>query len=124
MDNLKILIVEDNNLFRQTLKESLQISLSGVTICEAADGREVLQKVGTFLPDLIFMDIRLPGQNGLSLTQKIKEVYPDIIVFILTSCDIPEYRRAAFRCGADRFMIKGSFDPMRLGDLVRSYYKI
>ncbi len=86
------------------------------------DGR--FCKVDTVHPDLIFMDIRLSGESGLNLTKKIKAVFPDIMIFVLTSYDIPEYREAAFRCGADKFIVKGSFDRMRLGDLVRSYYKI
>jgi DNA-binding NarL/FixJ family response regulator len=70
------------------------------------------------------MDIRLPGESGLVLTQKIKTVYPDIIIFILTNYDIPECRDAAFRYGADRFIVKESLNRVRLEELVRSYYKI
>jgi DNA-binding NarL/FixJ family response regulator len=124
MDKLRILIVEDNGLLRQILRGSLQISLPEVTLYEAADGHDALQKVDTLHPDLIFMDIRLPGESGLDLTKKIKAVFPDIMIFVLTSYDIPEYREAAFRYGADKFIVKESFDQMRLGDLLRSYYKI
>jgi DNA-binding NarL/FixJ family response regulator len=124
MGKLRILIVEDNGLLRQILRGSLQISLPEVTLYEAADGDEALQKVDTLHPDLIFMDIRLPGESGLTLTKKIKAVFPDIMIFVLTSYDIPEYREAAFRYGADKFIVKESFDQMRLGDLVRSCYKI
>lgn len=124
MDKFRILIVEDNGLFRQTLRESLQMSFPGVAIDEATNGVEALQRVQAFFPDLILMDIRLPGENGLGLTQKIKAVYPDIIIFILTNYDIPECREAAFRYGADRFIPKESLNRMRLEELVRSYYKI
>ena len=57
---------------------------------------------------LIFMDIRLPGLNGLQLTQRIKTDFPNIHIAILTSYDHPEYRQAAFQYGADRFFVKGS----------------
>jgi len=124
MDKFRILIVEDNGLFRQTLRGSLQMSFPGVAIDEATNGVEALQRVQAFFPDLILMDIRLPGESGLGLTQKIKAVYPDIIIFILTNYDIPEYREAAFRYGADRFILKESLRGMRLEELVRSYYKI
>ena len=71
-------------------------------------------------------NLRVPlhGENGLNLTKKIKEVYPDIIIFILTNYDIPEYRKAAVRYGTGHFVVKESFDRMRLEELVRSYYKI
>ena len=100
------------------------MSFPGVAIDEATNGVEALQRVQAFFPDLILMDIRLPGESGLGLTQKIKAVYPDIIIFILTNYDIPEYREAAFRYGADRFILKESLRGMRLEELVRSYYKI
>jgi CheY-like chemotaxis protein len=124
MDKFRILIVEDNSFFRQTLRESLQMSFPGVAIDEATNGVEALQRVQAFFPDLILMDIRLPGESGLVLTQKIKTVYPDIIIFILTNYDIPECRDAAFRYGADRFIVKDSLNRVRLEELVRSYYKI
>ena len=58
MNKLRTLIVEDNSLFRKTLRESLQMSFPGIAIDEAANGAEALQKVNAFLPDIIFMDIR------------------------------------------------------------------
>ena len=124
MEKLRILIVEDNGFFRQTLKESLQMSFPGVGIEEATNGVEALQRVRASFPDLIFMDIRLPGKSGLELTQTIKAVYPDIIIFILTNYDLPECREAAFRYGADRFIAKDSLKPTQVEELVRSYYKI
>jgi len=123
MDKFRILIVEDNGFFRQTLRGSLELSFPGVAIDEATNGVEALQRVQAFFPDLIFMDIRLPGENGLGLTKKIKAVYPDIIIFILSTYDIPECREAAFRYGADRFIGKESLNPRRLEEWVRSYYK-
>jgi len=53
------------------------------------------------------MDIRLPGENGLELTKKIKKNYPDITVVIVTSYDLPEYREAARESMADYFVPKG-----------------
>ena len=124
MDKFRILIVEDNGLFRQTPRESLQKSIPKIAVNEAAEGGEALQKVDGFLPDLVFMDIRLPGENGLELTKKIKTTHPDITIFILTDYHTPEYRRTASQCGADCFIHKTSFNRVHLQELVRSYYKI
>lgn len=124
MNKLRTLIVEDSSLFRQTLKESLQMSFSAIAIDEAANGAEALQRVNASLPDLILMDIRLPGESGLGLTKKIKEIYPDVTVFILTHYDTPECREAASRHGADRFIAKDSLNRMRLEELIKSYFKI
>ena len=124
MKKFRILIVDDNGPFRQTLKQSLQKSFPTVAIDEVADGGEVLRKVDAFLPDLIFMDIKLPGVNRLELTKKIKAAHPNTTIFILTSYDIPEYREAASQYGADRFLAKTSLSPMELEELVRSCQKV
>ncbi len=106
---IKTLLVEDNNIFRQTFNETLQSRFPSVVIQEAAEGNEALQKVDAFHPELIFMDIRLPGQNGLELTRKIKASYPETVVIVLTDYDTPEYRKAAFQCGASCFFCQGLF---------------
>jgi DNA-binding NarL/FixJ family response regulator len=77
-------------------------------IIEAENGEETMKQVGANPPDLIFMDIKLPGENGLELTGKIKAKYPDVTVIVLTSYDSPEYREAAARVKADHFLSKGS----------------
>jgi CheY-like chemotaxis protein len=124
MEKFKVLIADDNGRIRQIFKESLQKSFPTVAIEEVADGDEVLRKVDTFLPDLIFMDIKLPGQNGLELMKKIKAAHPNITIFIVTSYDIPEYREAAFQYGADHFLAKTSLNPKELEELVKSYQKV
>ncbi len=103
-----VLIVEDNRTFRLSLKELLLDEFPSFEVAEAADGKEALQIVESFHPRLIFMDIRLPGENGLRLTQKIKALHPETIVIILTSYDLPEYREAAKRAKANHFITKGS----------------
>ncbi|MBW1744461.1 MAG: response regulator transcription factor [Deltaproteobacteria bacterium] len=88
----KTLIVEDNIPFRQSLKAVLDTEFPSMDIEEAANGTEALEKVTTFGPNLIFMDIKLPGINGLELTKKIKGDNASIVIIILTSYDLPEYR--------------------------------
>ncbi len=105
----KILIVDDNILFRKLLRESLQSQSPSLIISEARDGEEALRMVLTDHPDLIFMDIRLPNGNGLELTRLIKDLNIGIKVVILTSYDQPEYRDAAFRNRADHYASKDSF---------------
>ena len=124
MNKLRTLIVEDNRVFRQTLRESLETSFPAIAIDEAVNGTEAVQRVNAFLPDLILMDIRLPGETGLGLTKKIKAIYPDVTIFILTSYDTPECREAASRYGADRFIAKDSLNRMRLEELIKSYFRI
>ncbi|MBI5967769.1 MAG: response regulator transcription factor, partial [Deltaproteobacteria bacterium] len=97
-----------NDIFRQLLTDTLSTQFPHMVIEEAADGREALPKVEALLPDLVFMDIKLPDENGLELTQKVKTKYPETIVVMLTNYDLPEYREAAHRIGANYFIVKGS----------------
>ncbi len=101
------LLVEDNVTFRNSLSDILLSYFPLIGVDEAGDGGEALSKVEYLRPDIIFMDIQLPGENGLEVTKKIKLVYDYIVIVILTSYDLPEYRQEAFRNGADCFLSKG-----------------
>ena len=104
----QMLIVDDNAPFRQSLREMLREQFSTMGVEEAEDGEDALNKIETLSPHLVFMDIKLPGQNGLEVTREIKARYPGVRVIILTSYDLPEYREAAENYGADYFLSKGS----------------
>ncbi|HXX35516.1 MAG TPA: response regulator transcription factor [Thermodesulfobacteriota bacterium] len=116
----KTMLVEDNVIFRDSLRDSLRLKFPSMEIAEADNRVEALAKIASFSPNLIFMDIRLPGQNGLALTEMIKKLYPGIIIIILTSYDIPEYREAAARFKADYFFSKDSMTSEEVITLVKS----
>lgn len=119
----RVLIVEDSMIFRTLLKETLQSRFPSMEIFEAADGEEAKRQLTVHLPDLIFMDIKLPGENGLDLTAKIKAEHPRVNVIILTSYDTPEYREAAARARADHFLAKGSSSREGILALVESIFR-
>jgi DNA-binding NarL/FixJ family response regulator len=77
-------------------------------------------KIDSDPPNLILMDVTLPGENGLELTKKIKADYPGVIIIILTSHDSPEYRQAAIRYKANYFLSKGSIATDEIFKLVKS----
>jgi len=116
--SFKVMLVEDDDGFRRSLAGLLTSRFPSIVLDEAADGAEAMEKVKNFLPQLIFMDIKLPGENGLDVTRRIKALYPDINVVILTSYDFPEYRAAARACGASDFLSKGSSTAEEIRDLV------
>ena len=107
---IRVLHVDDSYDFREAFKQNLCERFPHVDIEEAVCGDEALQKIKRTPPDLIFMDIRMPGMNGLQLTRKIKGEYPNTRIAILTSFDLPEYREAAIQYGADRFFVKSSLE--------------
>jgi len=106
---LRVLLVEDNDMFRKAFKMRLCGDFSFMVIEEAANGDEALQRIRRTPPHLIFMDIHLPGINGLQLTREVKKDFPGIKIAVLTSYDLPEYRQAATQYGADRYFVKSSF---------------
>jgi len=116
----RILIVEDHQDFRESLKEVLAGRLPQAEVDEATEGNEVLPKIEAHPPHLIFMDINIPGENGLELTRQIKQDFPQIVVVILTSYDLPEYREAAYRYGANYFLAKGTTNGQKLLGLIES----
>lgn len=101
-----ILLVEDNDGFRQTLIDTLIGHFAEISIGEANNAKDALIKAEALCPDLIFMDISLPGETGLEATRKLAMRYERSLVVVLTSYDLPEYRRQAFRNGADDFISK------------------
>jgi two-component system response regulator DegU len=118
----KLLIVEDHAEFRKAMRSLLSSSFPSICIEEAAEGEEALRKVKDFRPDLIFMDIELPGKNGLVITKEAKDLYPEIVIVILSNHDSPEYREAARRKGADYFLSKESAGARDIVSLVKSIF--
>lgn len=120
---LNTLIVEDNVSYRQSLHHLLAGHFPSMQITEAADGEEALRQALSRRFDLVFMDIRLPKENGLNLTRSIKTVFVDTLICIITSHDILEYREAALRNGADHYMVKGDSTEAEIVGLVESWLR-
>lgn len=115
-----VLMVEDNLTFRQSLGEILRLRLPEVRVLEAGDGTEAFRVIQSEPVAVVLMDIRLPGENGLELTKKIKRNYKGLHVIIVTNHDLTEYREAAFRYGADHYIDKNSVTCEEIAGLVQS----
>jgi two-component system response regulator YesN len=102
----KILIVDPNDPFRRSLKKVLVNRFPFVDIEEAVDGEEGADKVVTFHPNLIFLEIHLPQENGLDLARRIKAEHPEIVIIILTNYYLPEYQTAAEESGIEHLVPK------------------
>jgi DNA-binding NarL/FixJ family response regulator len=103
-----ILIVEGSFVLRESLRDMLKARFPSINIIEASDADEALFHVQNSDPDLVFLDVRLPGQSGLELTEMIKRVHPDVEVIVVSMFDMAEYREAAIRRGAGHFFASGS----------------
>lgn len=115
-----VLIVENNEFFRHSFKEILKMYIPSLSVEESADGSDALAKIDKTSPDIVFVDIRLPGRNGLELTREIKDHHPNIVVNIFTSYDLPEYRKSAEECGADQFLLKDAFSGAEIAAMVKA----
>ncbi len=101
-----ILIVDDQQRARQSLKALLATCPSVRAIREAINGRQALQMVEEFQPDVVLMDVRMPEMNGLQATRLIKTRWPYVKVIVLSM--YAEYESAALAAGADQFINKAT----------------
>lgn len=119
---INVVIVEDYKLtrvgLRSTINEFENISVVG----EAEDAIQGLDIIKREHPQVVLMDLGLPGMNGIEATQKLKEVYPDIKVIILTSHDREEEVLAALGSGASAYCLK-DIDPKTLSSVIRNVAK-
>lgn len=117
----RILLIEDSDTFRNTFINALRLRFPEVTLEEAVNGNDAFEKIRESRPDIIFMDIRLPGENGLDLTGRIKAGFPEIPIIILTEYDLPEYRQAAMDNKADAFIPKGALKMSGIVSMIRKF---
>lgn len=115
-----VLIVDNNDFFRRSFKEILKMYIPSLSVDESVDGSDVLAKINQSSPDVVFVDIRLPGRNGLELTREIKDLHPNLVISIFTSDDFPEYRKAAKEYGVDYFLLKDALSGAEIAAMVRA----
>ena len=119
---LRILIIEENIKLRKRIKRILISKIPVLDIAEASDETETFFEIARKQPDLVVMDIRLTGENGLAIINKIKKRYPAIPIAVNTNNDSPEYESAAIDAGANYFYSKNTNTINDLVSLARSIF--
>src|SRR5512135_1002033 len=111
----RILLVDDHEVVRLGLKALLERHPSFEVVAEASTAREAVERVAAFSPDVVVMDIRLPGGSGIEACQEIADNYPDTKVIMLTSYAEDEMLFSAIRAGAAGYILKqiGSDDLIK-----------
>jgi len=104
---INIFVVDDHAIFRDGLRVLIEASDDMALIGEAESGADVLAKLEGLQPDLILMDIHMPGENGIEVTRRIKQQYPDLTVLMLTMFEDDKSVFAAMRAGASGYILKG-----------------
>ena len=108
MNNLRILLVEDHALVRAGMKALLQKIEGTEVVADMGDGLEAVKYVQTDTPDLVLMDIAMPGLNGLDATARVVKESPTTRVILLSMHANEEYLRQALQVGASGYLLKGA----------------
>ena len=101
----RVLIADDQELIRSGFRLILEAHGFEV-VGEAADGRQAVDLAHSERPDVILMDVRMPGMDGIEATRQVVRALPDVKVLVLTTFDLDEYVYDALRAGASGFLLK------------------
>lgn len=116
----KLLIVDDEQIERDGMKAILQKAYPEIVIEQAKNGNIAVQMVDKVSPDLILMDIKMPGMSGLEAIEVIKKKFPKIKFIMVTAYDMFEYMRAAIKFGVKDYILK----PSKASDILQTVGKV
>ncbi len=102
----RILIVDDHTLLRAGLRALLVQDPGLEVVGEAENGRDAIRAVGQLTPDLVLMDLTMPGMNGIEAMTEIKRRYPEVRVLVMTLHAAEDYIHASLKAGADGYILK------------------
>jgi len=108
MEPIRILVVDDHNLFREGLKMLLNSAAETAVIGEAGTGKEAISQAQEFTPDVILMDIQMPDMNGIEATRRILADLPAVGIIMLTMLEDDDSLFAAMSAGARGYILKGA----------------
>jgi DNA-binding NarL/FixJ family response regulator len=103
---ISILLADDQPLLRRGFRMILEAEPDLTVTAEAGDGAEAVELTRRQAPDVVLMDIRMPGTDGIEATRRITVAHPDVRVLVLTTFDLDEYAFGALRAGASGFLLK------------------
>ena len=107
-EKIRILIADDHTIFRSGLKLLLSSEPAFEVVAEAEDGAQAIELAKQLQPDVVLMDIGMPGINGYEATQRIKEETPNVNVLVLTMHRSEEYFFKMLDAGASGYVLKGA----------------
>jgi NarL family two-component system response regulator LiaR len=105
-EHITVLIVDDHSVVREGVRAFLQTQPDIDIVGEASSGEDALSQVQSLIPDVILMDLILPGINGVEATRQIKQISPRTQIVVLTSSESDEHIFAALRAGAISYILK------------------
>ena len=118
-ESIRVLVVDDHPLFRQGVVSSLGVEPGLTVVGEANSGEEALNLARELLPDIVLLDISMPGWSGLVTAEKISTACPASAIVILTVSEDKDKLLAAFKAGARAYVLKG-VSAQELAKVIRS----
>jgi len=118
---IRILIVDDHHLFRQSLRTIIGRQQDMTVVGEAANGFEALKQAKCHQPDIILMDVGMPGMDGIDATRRIRELPDDVKIIGLSSHSGDIYKETMIAAGADDYLPK-ICDLAKLLDCIRAVW--
>ncbi len=119
MPSTKVLIVDDHPVVRRGLHSILGDAKDMQVVGEASNGAEALSQIAALKTDVVLMDIRLPGADGVQVTRRVRREHPDVRVIILTTYDDDQHLYNAIEAGAHAFLTKHA-DYADLAESIRA----
>jgi len=116
---VRVMLVDDHTLVREGVRHVLTGTPGFEVVAEAGDGEAAVRLAPTSRPDLVVLDLSLPGASGLDVTTRLREVLPSVRVLILSVHDHPEYVLGAVRAGAQGYLRKDT-SPAELREALRA----
>lgn len=116
---ISVVLADDQALMRMGFRMVLEAEEDIAVVGEASDGTSALAQAKALHPDVILMDVRMPGMNGIEATERIARECPGTRVLILTTFDLDEYAFAGLRAGASGFLLKDT-RPAELAEAIRT----
>jgi DNA-binding NarL/FixJ family response regulator len=117
----QVLAVDDQPAFRRALRSLVAATPTLALVGEAGSGEAAVVRVRDLSPDLVLMDVRMPGLDGISATCEIKRIRPETVVLLITTVQPDELRHEAVACRADGIVWKANLCPKLLADLWASH---
>ncbi len=118
MTPIRVLVADDHASFTRTISLLLADETDIEVVGTAADGEEAVQRTSELRPDVVLMDLNMPGTNGIDATRQISEAAPHVAVIVLTMFDDDDSVVTAVRSGAHGYLLKGA----RQADIVRAIH--